>query len=270
MAISIKNLHTRKPTRPFLGLIYGEPGIGKTSLAAEFPNPIFLQAEDAEVNDVELCSFTQDRALADYTELSGGIDELYNQDHDFKTVVVDAVDAVENFVWIETCRRNQWASIESPGYGKGYIAAEEVWREFLSSLEFLRADRGMNVVLIGHAEIERFDDPQNASYSRYDFRLHKRAHALLEDSMYAVLFLNQDATIKEEDQGFGRKRSHAEGGGQIWIHANRRPAYNAKNRYGMPDRLLFKKGAGFKVIEPYLPDAAKLPAPQPAKKAKAA
>ena len=250
MAINLASLQTVVPKHPPRIFIYGPPGIGKTSLANDFPSPVFLQTEDSAVQGVALQSFGH---LTAFAEVMEAVTVLYNDDHNFRTVVLDTVDALQPLVWQATCERNNWPDIEAPGYGKGYLAADDEWRDFLKGLNALRTDRFMNILLVGHSEIDRFDDPQTTSYSRFDFRGHKRSHAIIEDEMDAILFLNQDPSIKLEDAGFGKKRARAEGGNSTWIYTERRPVWNAKNRYNMPPRLLYEKGKGYEVMAQYLP-----------------
>jgi hypothetical protein len=158
-------------------------------------------------------------------------------------------------VWAKACADNKWSSIEDPGYGKGYVLADGYWRDLLLGLSALRRDRKMHVVLLAHSIVSNFDSPTSASYSRFDIRLHKRAAAIVQDEVDAILFLNQDATIKTEEQGFNKERARAEGGHMRWLYAEGRPAWVAKNRFNMPDKLLLQKGSGFDLLAPYLPGA---------------
>ncbi len=263
MAISIANLRTIVPTHKPRTLIYGPEGIGKTSLAAEYPSPVFLQAEDSAVEGVSFKSFGH---LTSFEEFMEAVTELYNADHTFETVVVDTVDALQPLVQAATCKRNNWADIETPGFGKGYIATDVEWSDVIKGLNALRTDRNMNIVLLGHSEIQRFDDPAAASYSRYDFRLQKRAHDAIADEMDCIFFINQDPTIKVEKQGFNKERARAEGGFQRWIYTERRPVWNAKNRYNMPSQILYDKGRGYQAMKQYFPGQDAPPA-SPKKKA---
>lgn len=273
MAINIKNLRRIKndQTLPPRIIIYGPPKIGKTTLASEFPNPVFLQVEDGKPADREIDAFTEDDGgpLLTYDKVMGSISSLYTEDHDFKTVVLDSLDKFEPLVWARVCKDNNWQSIEDPGYGKGYIATDRPWREFMEGndsypgMNSLRRDRGMTIVLIGHSEISRFDDPNTSSYSKYDTRLHKRANALIQDDSDAILFINQEVTIKTEELGFTQKRTHAEGGTQRWIFAEARASFVAGNRLGIPARTLYPRSGGYKALAPYLPTHKQMAEPKP-------
>jgi hypothetical protein len=157
-------------------------------------------------------------------------------------------------VWAHTCAQNGWASIEEPGYGKGYLAADETWRQYLRYVEAL-ARSGIWVVQIAHHEITRFDSPTSDPYSRYGIKLHKRASALIQESSSIIGFLNYRATIKEKDVGFNKKVGRAEGSGERQIHLEERPGFVAGNRFGMPPKLTFEKGKGFAAMSKYFPVA---------------
>ena len=250
MALTLKDLKRVRATLPPRLLFYGPPGMGKTSLAASFPDPVFLQIEDGTPSDLEISSFGK---LDTFGQVLECLAALYTEDHQYGTVVVDSLDRLQPLVWASVCESHKWDSIEAPGYGRGYVEADYLWQDFIAGLNALRKDRGMAVVCIAHSDIERFDDPTAASYSRYQPRLHKRANAMILDEMDAVLFINREATIKTEDQGFNKKRVHAEGGSTVFMYTEGRPAYVAKNHYGMPPKLTYHKAKGFEAIAPYLP-----------------
>ena len=95
----------------------------------------------------------------------------------------------------------------------------------------------MIIVLLAHTEIATVNDPRVASYTSYQLRLHKRARALVEDSADLIGFLATDVIIKSEQSGFGKTRARADGGSMRWLHTEGRPAFVAKNRYAMPERI---------------------------------
>jgi AAA domain len=245
-------------------VIYGPPKKGKTTLASEFPSPIFLQVEDGTPAGLTLASFGK---LDSYVEVLEAIGALYDNEHAYKTVVIDSLDKLEPMIWTAICAEKNWDSIESPGYGKGYVEADSYWRAIMESLLVLRNERGMTSVLICHSEVGRFDDPTTVSYSQYDMRLHKRAKALICDDADAILLVKEEATIREDAQGPGKKgekRAIAEGVNRF-IYCEGRPAFLAGNRYNLPAKLRYDKGKGYAALAPYLPAQAQPAAPEPAK-----
>ena len=137
----------------------------------------------------------------------------------------------------DTCKDNNWSSIEEPGYGKGYIAALGLWRQYLDGLNALRDERGMTVIQIAHTDIKRFDSPEHEPYDRYVIKLHARASALLQEHSDAVLFANYRISTVKSDVGFNKKVTRALGSGERVLYTAERPAFLAKNRYGLPDML---------------------------------
>lgn len=253
MALSLKNLKTVRATDPPRVLIYGPEKIGKTTLASEFPNPVFIQTESGQSGSLALTSFG---LLNTFQAVLDALQALATEEHDFQTLVVDSITELEKLVFAEACARNKWKSIETPGYGKGYVEAEYVWREFIDAFNFLRTERQMMVVLIGHAVITRFDDPETQSYSRYDIDLHKRAEALIKREVDAILLIKKDVTIKVEEQGFNKSRATAKGGDSRWIYTEGKPAFAAGNRYSMPEKILYTAGQGFASLASYFPQSA--------------
>ena len=267
MAISLSDLKQVRADKPPRLLIYGPPGIGKTTLASEFPNAVFLQVEDGTPGDVELTSFGK---LNTFDDVISALAALYQEDHDYKTVVIDSITELEKLVFAETCRRgddkgNAKANIEDFGYGKGYVYATRVWADFLEAVNAIRTDKSMGVILIAHSEVQRFDDPETVSYDRYEIDLHKKTVGMIEREMDAILLLKQPVTVKSEEQGFNKTRARADGGGVTLIHAIGKPAYTAKNRYGIPNTIRFDRGNGFAALAPYLPGY-EAPAPAEEKK----
>ena len=231
-------------------LIHGPEGVGKTTLASKFPSPIFLQTEDGCPGGLEINSFGPIESFAD---LRSAISALASEPHRFQTVVLDSIDAAEELIWRDVCRSQGWSSIESPGYGRGYIVVDSWWLDILKGLDYLRRQHGMIPLLLGHSAIETINDPRVASYTSYQLRLHKRARGLVQDNMDAIGFLAPDLHAQSEEVGFGKKRNRADGGSQRWLHFESRPSFVAKNRYGLPAKMPVPKDFSYGALAPYLP-----------------
>jgi hypothetical protein len=232
-------------------LIHGVAGVGKTTFAAGAPAPIFIQTEDG-LGTLDVPRFPLART---FEEVMEGLAALYTDRHEFETVVVDSVDWLEPLIWQRACRDNGWASIEDAGYGKGYVAALDVWRQYLEGLNALRDERGMTVIQIAHTDIKRFDSPEHEPYDRYVIKLHGRAAALLQEHSDVVLFANYRISTVKSDVGFNRKVTRALGSGERVLYTAERPAFLAKNRYGLPDSLPLS-WAAFAGAMPHFPTPA--------------
>jgi AAA domain len=243
MAFDLSSLTSGRVDKPPRTVIFGPKGVGKTTFAAGAPSPVLLPLEDG-VGTLVVQRFPLAKTWGDVVQAITSLHE----DSPFQTFAVDSLDWLEPLVWAETCRRNQWPDIEKPGYGKGYAAAIEVWREFLDGLDSLRANRGMSVVLIAHSEIKKFDDPTCDSYDRYQLKLQPRASALVQEWADCVLFANYKTYTHQTQSGFNKKVVRGTGAGERVIYTEERPAFCAKNRYGMPPEIELSYGSFTKSI----------------------
>lgn len=251
MALSLDNLVRTRASKPPRILIYGVPKIGKTSLAAEFPDPVFIQTEEG-AGDLDIATFRND-PLKTYDEVFEAIELLYTGDHAFRTVVLDSLDWLEPIVWAETCRQHGWKSIEDPGYGKGYVEADRTWRQVLDGLNALRNDRNMTVILIGHCEVKTFADPERDSYDRYQIKLHKRAAGLATEMCDVIGFVNYAISTQKEKGAFNKERARGAGSGQRVLYLDERPTFVAGSRFDMPAMVPLHKGQMYAALAPYLP-----------------
>lgn len=270
MAKSISALNSTKSDKPPIVLLYGVDGVGKTTLAAEWPDPIYLQTQgENPPSNVELVS---PGVVESYDEMVGLMTELLTEDHDRKTVIIDSLDGFEKLVWAKTCERCGFESIETPGYGKGYIETDQEWHNFIDGTIALKQS-GIAVVMLAHPEIVRFDSPTTDPYSRYTPKLHKRANGFIREKADVVAFMNYRTTIKEKEVARQKTVAHGEGGGDRQIHLEERPGFMAKNRYQMPSNIQYRAGNGYRELSKnfphpygYTPPAANDNAPAAAKK----
>ena len=165
------------------------------------------------------------------------LSELYSEKHPYRTIVIDTLDWLERLIWTDVCRKRMVENIEDIGFAKGYVFAITHWREFLDGLTALRNERKMMVVLLAHAKIERFENPETESYDRYVPRLHKLASAIVQEWCDEVFFAGYRVFTKTSDEGFNKKKAKGVGSGERIIRTTERPSHLAKNRLNMPDEI---------------------------------
>jgi hypothetical protein len=233
MAISLASLRRSSALQPPRILMHGVAGVGKSTFAAKADSPVFVMTEDG-LGKLQVPHFP---LATSYADVSEALDSLLTEQHEFRTVVIDSVDWLEPLIWAEACKRNNWSSIEYPGFGKGYAEALNIWREYLDKLNALRDEKGMAVLQIAHTDIKRFDSPEHEPYDRYVIKLQSRAAALLQEHSDIVLFANYQISIAKSEVGFNKKVTRALGSGKRVMHTEERPAYLAKNRYELPETL---------------------------------
>ena len=116
------------------------------------------------------------------------------------------------------------------------IAAQK-WRDVLDGLNALRNDKGMTVILLAHTAIKRFDSPEVEPYDRYQPKLQERSSSVVREWADAVLFANYKTIVKKDDVGFNKTSNRGISTGERLLFTSERPAYMAKNRYGLPDSI---------------------------------
>lgn len=257
MAISLSSLRSSQSSNPPIVTLYGVDGVGKTSLAAEFPSPLYLPtAGERAPSGVDMPTPGTIESLDD---LFGIFGELLNEDHDIRTVIIDSVDGLEPLANAVTCARIGATSIDSndkgspAAFGRGQVEAEVEWRDVMDGAQAL-TERGIAVVFIAHPEIKRFDSPVTDPYDRYQIKLNKRAAAIIRERSDIVAFLNYRITLKSKEVAPKKEVTHAEGGKERQIHLVEGAGFVAKNRYSAPDYIVFKKGRGYAELSKYFPE----------------
>lgn len=225
--MTLANIQRGKLVKPDRILLNGTEGIGKTTFAASAPSPIFACSEDG-TSQFDVARLPESHSLADFFD---GIRMLRTAEHEFRTFVLDTVDWLEPLLWADVCSRNGWKHVEDAGYGKGYTIVLDEWRKAIADLDRLREERGMGIILLGHTKIQNFSNPAGPDYSRFEMSVNKQAAALLKQWADSVLFACYEESVQKEK---GELKAKGKETGARVIHTERRAAWDAKNRYGLP------------------------------------
>lgn len=239
--MSVLSTIAKPETRAPIITICGDAGTGKTSLAATFPNPIVIRAEDG------LMSIPADKR-PDAFPLLKSADELWPQllallqeDHDYKTLVVDSVSACEQLFIKDVMDRDGRAkSINQAlgGYGAGAAAVAAMHQRLRKGAGLLNERKGMAVVFISHADLEAVRPPDQDDYTRYSLRLMGKSLPPYVDDVDMVGFVRLVSALRG-DEG-DRKKIISNGDREVICHAT--AASVSKNRFGVTEPLEFAAG----------------------------
>ncbi len=225
----LKHVKSGPIGRPQRVVIYAPEGLGKTTLASQFPSPLFFDFEGGthhlDVRRVEPSSLAEvESALAEIAKASP-------EAAGFRTVVIDTIDWLESLAIEAVCAEHKQSGIEGFGYGKGYVFLAERMTRLLAQLDAVK-NAGFHVVLLAHSEIRKFEQPDAAgAYDRYQLKLEKKSEPLVKEWADALLFGNWKTRLAEK----GEQKYKAVGGKDRVLFCNRSAAYDAKNRYGLSD-----------------------------------
>lgn len=219
------NINEGKKRRAQKVVIYGAEGIGKTTLASQFPDPLFLDLEEGSSQmDVKRVD-----DISTWNQLGTTLAELIKDPSICKTVVIDTADKAEQMATIALCKEREIKGIEDVGYGKGYTYLAEKMASLVSTLDLL-IKKGVNVVVIAHAAMRKFEQPDEmGAYDRWELKLSKKVAPLLKEWADMLLFLNFKTMLTE-----GKGKIKAVGAERV-IYANHNACWDAKNRHGLPD-----------------------------------
>jgi hypothetical protein len=214
--------------------LYSAEGLGKSTFGSGAPSAIFLDVEHGTRElDVDRFVFDPDTGRTtpeSYAEILSALRALEHEEHGFKTVVVDTLDAVEALIHTHICDRDGKHGIEDYGFGKGYVAALDEWRVLIAQFERLRK-RGMNVITLAHSAVKTFKDPASDGWDRYQMKLHQSAAGLIKERSDVVLYgAYEEFAVKSEKT----KRVQGVSTGARIIHTVHNAAWDAKNRHDLP------------------------------------
>lgn len=217
------------PPRIFL---YGPSGIGKTTLAAQFPGVLVLPAEDG-AEQIEVPRLPMPKTWGEALAL---LDAVATDSVDYRALAIDSVTALESLCFAHVAQQNQVPTVEEIPYGKGFPLVAKEWRNLLDKLTTIRAT-GLAIILIGHQAVVSYVDPRSAPYDRFAPRLHKSILPMTIEWADCLLCGSYKVFTDKEVSGFNKERTRAVGGGERIMYARELPTAVAKNRYGLPDEI---------------------------------
>ena len=225
MALSIRKGPQARAIRT---VIYGPEGIGKSTLASQFPDVVFV--------DFEHGTDSMDVARFDTPEDFDGVLTLLNiisQEDVCKTVVLDTADKLEQLISRHVCLKYGISSIEDAGFGKGYTYLAEAWIELMKVCDNV-IDSGKNIVFVAHAQMRKFEQPDEmGAYDRWELKLSKKTSPLLKEWSDMLLFCSYKTNVVTDEKTKSKKAV----GGKRVMYSTHNPCWDAKNRFNFPDSM---------------------------------
>ena len=209
-------------------VIYGAEGIGKSSLAACFPDPLFIDTEGGTSHmDVRRIERPES-----WEELLAIVKEVAATKNVCKTLILDTADWAEQLITAYLCTKYKQNSIESFSYGKGYTYLGEEFTRLLSAFDTVLAS-GIHVVVTAHAKMRKFEQPDEmGAYDRWEMKLSKQVAPLLKEWCDLLLFCNYQTYVVTSENNTQK----AQGGKRV-MYTSHHPAWDAKNRVHLPEVL---------------------------------
>lgn len=217
-------------------VIYGPEGIGKSTFASRFPEPLFI---DTEGSTKEM-DVARTPTPSSWVMLLEQIDYVKHHPDICKTLVIDTLDWAEQMCVTHICEKHGKSGIEDFGYGNGYVYAKEEFGRLLNRLEEI-VKVGIHIVLTAHAQMRKFEQPDEmGAYDRWELKLGKKTTSqtspMVKEWADMVLFANYKTfSVAVDDKG---KKHKAQGGSRV-MYTTHHPCWDAKNRYGLMEEMPF-------------------------------
>lgn len=237
-------------------VVYGPEGIGKSTLAAEMPQPVWLDVEGG-TNQLPVARMPRPTSWA---MLMDEVRAVRDGEVPCSTLVVDTADAAEALCTRAVCAAHDWQGVEDAGYGKGYTYLSEEFGKLLDALGEV-VDGGTNVVVVSHAIMRKFERPdESGAFDRFELKLSKKVAPMVKEWADMVLFCDYKTYVTMSKDG----KARASGGSRV-IRTTHNPCWDAKNRFGLPDEMPMRLGELPPELAAVVPDmrAGATPAPAP-------
>lgn len=238
-----------RQARPRRILVYGENGVGKSTFAAQFPTPVFLNIEDG-IADLDV---DKTHKLNTFPEFAGEISWLIANDTEHQTIIIDTIDWLETLICTDVASNAGKATVEEIAFGKGYPLVEKAWHFVINSLTRLWG-QGRNIIFTCHASVKKFEDPNVSTYSYWSPQLKEKCSGCIAQWCDEVFFARTVVHVIQKEEGFNKTRNMAIGGVDRVMVTVETASQVAKNRLGLPMEMPFS----YEALKGYLPPMPKL------------
>lgn len=232
----LSEIKTTIQGRPTAAVLYGVPGVGKTSLGASIPGGVLMYCEGEDgITTLKSAGqvardYPQLGPIKSWTDAMDVLDTLALEDHPHKCLEIDTFGGFETLLHQHVTATEYGGSrAKFMNYHNGFDVSLSFWRAFLGKLDRLRDEKQMSIMLLGHAKVDDFKNPEGADYDQWLPQCHEKTWGITHQWADMVLFANYVIAVDEDGKG--------KGGSSRFFYTQFHPAYSAKNRYGLPSQI---------------------------------
>lgn len=226
---------------PLFFLLYGPPGIGKTSFTSHFPDVQYI-IDPGDRGAITLQKFKRMKQVqrevivaANWTDYIEQLNHVSRGRTPCRTVVAESLIGLERYCFVDHCHAEFKSNFGKDGfysYGNGpKSAAKHLWPDLMGALQECNA-AGINVILTGHSSVKPFKNPLGSDYDQYQVNVDPEIWNTTFRTLDSVLFYYYQVDVSKPDGSLKNKANPASARRLIGCEPD--PAYAAKNQYGLP------------------------------------
>ena len=231
---------TERKGGPLKVVVYGPEGAGKSRFGAFSTKPIFLCSENG-LSAPDLKEIPSFPAIDGWADVFGAIEHLKTADHGYRTLVIDSLDWLYQYVKGQVMTANKMSVSDYDDYGRGDKFAFDEWVKLTNALDDLQSSKGMHVIVIAHSGQETFQNPQGDDFVRFQLALTKKAADRWKQWPDFLLFMSQEIFTKKTKSD----KAHKGIVGEHRIYTCRTAAFDAKNRVNLPAEIAYETANPF-------------------------
>lgn len=248
---TLQNLATKAKKQPNVITLHAKGGWGKTSFAAQIPGVAFLMV-GYETGLLTLMDNKQIKEVPYFPDPAKTKDEIESAliavanggASAPKALAIDSLSTIEEILH-QKCAADKYRDksggvdwLRFNSFDAGAKEAAKEWESIIDCIEHVRA-AGISVILLGHAKVITFKNPEGPDYERWIGGTSKYSWERLFNWSDMVLFGDFEVTVDKlnDNKSDAKTKGKALGGDHRVLKTTYRAAYDAKHRHGLPDEI---------------------------------